>query len=84
MVFMFNCKYCGTTDDPLVFVKFFEASAITTASQNDKRLPKYGHHLGIECSLCGRWQRWLPQTHDLTNKKFYQEGQVLPVKRYPD
>lgn len=73
-----KCKYsdCGFEGHADEYVGFFISERIRNANAENPILPKYGFHLGVDCSKCGRWQTWLPQTdHSLVAIKFYKKEQ---------
>ncbi len=56
---MFNCKYCDSATEKLVFVPF-EYTQRTRASD-----PKWNFHIRSECEDCGKFQKFLSQTPEL-------------------
>ena len=61
-----RCKYpdCGFEGEMPCYVGFFCQEIITEAHKKDERLPQFGYHMGYDCPVCKRWQKWVKQTKD--------------------
>lgn len=67
-----KCKYCEFEGEAPLYAGFFPQEKISLAHERDPYMPKYGVHLGVDCPVCGRWQRWIAQTDETMLKgKFY-------------
>ena len=56
---------------------FWPSERITKAHERDRIIPKYGYHLGLECTDCGAYNGFIQQTDEMLLVKFYaQEKEV--------
>ena len=66
-----KCRFCDFEGEFAAYVGFYPNEKINAAHNKDGAMPRYGYHLGLECPLCKRWQKWVTQDKEMFLYKFY-------------